>query len=183
MSMQFSGEFSVPVAADEVMRAFADVPRMAGLMPGAFIDGRDDDGAYRGGMLVAFGPKKIRFHGKVQLALDAQGRSGSLVGRGTADLRAARIETKIHFEVKEAAPRESTVALRADTMMGGVLADFAKTGGPVVAKMMMEEFALRLRQDLQAQAQTPAAPDNAIRFEQVLWALLRRWFRQLTGRS
>ncbi len=65
--MHFEGEFSVPGKPDEVIRRFADVERMARCMPGAVIEGRDEEGNYLGGMLVSFGPKKIRFKGRVSV--------------------------------------------------------------------------------------------------------------------
>jgi hypothetical protein len=38
-------------------------------------------------MLVAFGPKKIRFRGKVTCQIDPATHSGSMHVRGAADLR------------------------------------------------------------------------------------------------
>lgn len=204
MGIAFEGEFAVPASPVSVMDVFADVPRMATLMPGAFLEGQDSDGAWRGGMLVAFGPKKIRFNGKVTLVLDRAACSGSMVGRGTADMRAARIETRLSFEVKEEVgvpePR-SVITLSSQTAMTGVLAEFARTGGPVVARALMEQFAERLREQLAASATasptqpmavppsqfTPPAPSTpptlvGLRVETLLWSVLRRWLRQFTGR-
>jgi uncharacterized protein len=87
--MHFEGEFSVPGRPDDVIRRFADVERMARCMPGAAIEGRDEEGNYLGGMLVAFGPKKIKFRGRVSVETDFDAHSGSLRGRGAADMRAA----------------------------------------------------------------------------------------------
>jgi carbon monoxide dehydrogenase subunit G len=56
--MHFEGEFRVPGTPDDVIRRFADVERMTRCMPGAVIDGRDEQGNYLGGMLVAFGPRR-----------------------------------------------------------------------------------------------------------------------------
>ncbi len=204
MGIAFKGEFPVPASPASVMGAFADVPRMAALMPGAFIEGQDDDGAWRGGMLVAFGPKKIRFNGKMTAAFDHAARSGSMVGRGTADMRSARVETRLQFEVKEdlgsAQPR-SVVSLSSETVMTGVLAEFARAGGAAVARALMEQFAERLREQLappamaapaQALAESPSqsipaaqstAPASAsLRVETLLWSVLLRWLRLLIGR-
>lgn len=185
MTIPFDGEFTVPAAPDAVMDAFADVRRMAALLPGAFIEEQEPDGAWRGGMLVAFGPKKVRFAGKVNLALDRAARTGSMVGRGSADMRAARVETKLQFEVRPLADAaQSLVVLRSTTTMGGVLAEFARTGGPVVARALMEQFAQRLREELSAPVAAPAAPAPAqqLRAEALLWSMLRRWLQQLVGR-
>lgn len=194
MGIAFNGEFTVPTSPDKVIDAFADLPRMASLMPGAFLEGKDEDGAWRGGMMVAFGPKKIKFNGKVTLEIDRAARSGTMVGRGTADMRAARVETKLRFDVKEAGG-ESVVALTSDTAMTGVLAEFARTGGPAVARVLMEQFAQRLRAELApappaasappAAQELPAPPPRptSLRIDALLWSVLRQWIRRLTRRG
>lgn len=156
MGVPFNAAFTVPTSPEEVLLAFADVPRMAGLMPGAAIDGQDPDGSWRGAMLVIFGPKKIRFSGKVTLEVDHVEKSGLLIGRGAADARAARVESRIHFQVTRI-PDGSQVDIAADTTMTGVLADFARTGGPVAARALLEQFSERLR----AEFATPAAQTGA----------------------
>jgi carbon monoxide dehydrogenase subunit G len=86
--MRFEGEFRVPGQPLAVLERFAEVERMVKCMPGASIDGRDDDGNYLGGMLVAFGPKKIKFKGKVTASVDFDSLTGKLHVRGAADMRA-----------------------------------------------------------------------------------------------
>src|SRR5215472_3083357 len=99
--MHFEGEFSVPGRPDDVIRRFADVERMAKCMPGAVIEGRDEEGNYLGAMLVAFGPKKIRFRGRVAAETDFAAHAGSLRGRGATDLRSARIEVRIAYVLRD----------------------------------------------------------------------------------
>jgi carbon monoxide dehydrogenase subunit G len=82
--MQFEGAFLVPGRPDDVIVKFTDVERMARCMPGASIEGRDEEGNYLGVMTVAFGPKKIKFRGKVNCQFDIAARSGTLRGRGAA---------------------------------------------------------------------------------------------------
>jgi carbon monoxide dehydrogenase subunit G len=88
--MRFEGEFSVPGKPADVIQRFADVERMARCMPGAVIEGRDEEGNYTGGMLVAFGPKKIKFKGRVAVETDAAALTGSLRGATTLRQRARR---------------------------------------------------------------------------------------------
>jgi carbon monoxide dehydrogenase subunit G len=95
--MHFTGEFRVPGSADAVIRRFADVPRMARCMPGAVLEPQAEDGSWPGAMVVAFGPKKVNFKGRVTCDFDLDGKTGSLHGRGTADMRAARIGVKVAF--------------------------------------------------------------------------------------
>jgi carbon monoxide dehydrogenase subunit G len=144
--MHFEGEFSVPGKPQEVMRRFADVPRMAGCMPGAVLEPQAEDGSWPGAMVVTFGPKKINFKGRVTTDFDFDTLTGSLHGRGTADMRAARIGVKVTFTLRSdstiSTPR-TVVSIVSDAELGGVLADFARTGGTAVANVIMEDFAKR----------------------------------------
>src|ERR1700758_1096667 len=160
--MHFEGEFSVPGRPDDVIRRFADVERMARCMLGATIDGRDEDGNYLGSMLVAFGPKKIRFRGRVAVETDLAAHTGSLRGRGAADMRAARIEVRIAYALRDdpTAAGATAVKLTSDAELGGVLADFARTGGVPFANALMQDFSKRVAEEFAADepTQAPVAP-------------------------
>jgi carbon monoxide dehydrogenase subunit G len=175
--MQFEGAFKVPGRPDDVMARFTDVERMAGCMPGASIEGRDEEGNYLGAMTVAFGPKKIKFRGKVACDFDLAARSGTLRGRGAADLRAARIEVRTTFSVADdpEAPAEapmSIVTLQSDADLQGVLADFAKTGGAALANVIMEDFARRLAAEF-SEPGTGAAAGNSISAHKLVWRAIK----------
>ena len=165
--MHFEGEVRVPGTPDAVMRRFTNVERMARCMPGAVIEGRGDDGSYLGAMVVAFGPKRINFRGRVTHEFDTAAHTGTLTGRGAADMRAARIGVKVTYSVRadpEAAVATSVVALVSDADLTGVLADFARTGGIPVANALMQGFAKRMAEEFAdetpsaAVARAPMAP-------------------------
>lgn len=184
--MHFEGEFRVPGTPDTVMRHFADVDRMARCMPGAVIEGRGDDGSYLGAMVVAFGPKKINFRGRVTHEIDAVLHSGTLTGRGAADLRAARIGVKVSYTVRAdpaAATATSVVALVSDADLTGVLADFARTGGIPVANALMAGFAKRMAEefadDTQASAPATAADVVPLAAHGLLWDIVKAKLMQL----
>jgi carbon monoxide dehydrogenase subunit G len=156
--MHFEGEFSISGTPDAVMRRFTDIERMARCMPGAVIEGRADDGGYLGAMVVAFGPKKINFRGRVTHEFDTAAHTGTLTGRGAADMRAARIGVKISYALRadpDAAAATSVVKLVSDADLTGVLADFARTGGIPVANALMAGFAKRMTEEFADE--TPAA--------------------------
>jgi len=170
--VEFEGEFRVPGRPEEVILRFADVERMARCMPGAVVEGRDDEGAWLGAMVVAFGPKKIKFKGKLTAETDPASLSGWLQGRGNADLRAARVGFRVDYTVRADpdAPAErpaSIVALRSKAELTGVLADFARTGGVAFANALMEDFSRRAAEEFSrdfaatetAPAATPSAED------------------------
>src|ERR1700742_731536 len=101
MPMHFEGEFRVPGNADEVIRRFSDVPRMARCMPGAVLEEQSEDGSWPGAVAVSFGPKRINFKGKATCEFDDQALTGSVHGRGTADMRSARIGVKVLFTLAD----------------------------------------------------------------------------------
>lgn len=159
--MHFEGEFSVPGSAETVIHRFADVPRMARCMPGAVLEPQADDGSWPGAMVVAFGPKKISFKGRVTTSFDFDALTGTLIGRGAADMRAARIGVKVSFTLRNhtTAPVPTTVVkIVSDAELGGVLADFARTGGVAVANVIMADFARRAANEFANDELPPAAP-------------------------
>ncbi|OWT77093.1 MULTISPECIES: SRPBCC domain-containing protein [unclassified Achromobacter] len=148
--MRFEGTFSVPAEPRQVLDAFADVELMVPCMPGASLQGHDENGLYLGTMTVAFGPKKVRFKGKIRNSVDPQTMTGTLDVRGGADMRLPA-PAAVHVEYAIAAAADATadapasvVTLVCDAELGGVLADFARTGGNAVTQALMEIFAQNL---------------------------------------
>lgn len=158
--MHFEGEFRVPGKADEVIHRFADVPRMARCVPGAVLEQQAEDGSWPGAMVVSFGPKKISFKGRVTCEFDFATRTGALHGRGAADMRAARIGVKVAFALRDdtdTGTPATIVKVTSDAELGGVLADFARTGGVAVANVLMQDFARRAAEEFAKDALPPVA--------------------------
>jgi carbon monoxide dehydrogenase subunit G len=158
--MHFEGEFHVPGKAADVIQRFADVPRMAKCMPGAMLEPQAEDRSWPGAMVVRFGPKKIAFKGKATCVFDNEALTGKMTGRGTADMRAARIGVNLTFalsDVPETTPPRTSVKIVSDAELGGVLADFAKTGGVAVANAIMTDFARRVSEEFSKDDPPPAA--------------------------
>jgi carbon monoxide dehydrogenase subunit G len=133
-------------------------------------------------MVVAFGPKKINFKGRVTCEFDFAARTGSLHGRGTADMRAARIGVKVAFALRDdpaAATPTTIVAITSDAELGGVLADFARTGGIAVANVIMQDFARRAAEEFASdtpapqQAATLQAAPVPLSAHLLLWQVLK----------
>src|SRR5476649_741661 len=158
--MHFEGEFRVPGKAADVIKRFEDVPRMARCMPGAMLEPQAEDGSWPGAMVVSFGPKKINFKGKATCEFDDQALTGSVHGRGTADMRSARIGVKVAFALADATdvPKpETVVKIVSDAELGGVLEDFARTGGIAVANVIMADFARRAAEEFSKDEPKPEA--------------------------
>ncbi len=158
--MHFEGEFKVPGKASDVIRRFADVPRMSGCMPGAVLEPQAEDGSWPGAMVVTFGPKKVNFKGRATCECDLDALTGNVHGRGTADMRAARIGVKVSFALRDdpAATSPTTIVkIVSDAELGGVLADFARAGGTAVANVIMADFARRAADEF-SKDEVPAEP-------------------------
>lgn len=185
--MHFEGEFRVPGKAEDVIRRFSDVPRMARCMPGAVLEAQSEDGSWPGAMVVSFGPKRINFKGKATCDFDFQALTGSVHGRGTADMRSARIGVKVAFALTDAVdskPPETVVRIVSDAELGGVLEDFAKTGGVAVANVIMTDFARRAAEEFAkdappaeaAEAMVPAPAPLAA--SSLVWVIIKAYWHR-----
>jgi uncharacterized protein len=179
--MHFEGEFRVPGKAAEVLKRFADVPRMARCMPGAVLEPQAEDGSWPGAMVVTFGPKKINFKGKAVCEFDDQTLTGSVHGRGVADMRSARIGVKVSFALSDAGASETLVKIVSDAELGGVLEDFARTGGIAVANVIMADFARRASEEFASDTPPPVAAAPApLAGQTLLWVVIKAyWVRFL----
>ena len=187
--MHFEGEFRVPGKAADVLKRFADVPRMARCMPGAVLEPQAEDGSWPGAMVVTFGPKKINFKGKATCVFDDKALTGSVHGRGTADMRSARIGVKVSFALSDtdgSTPPETLVKIVSDAELGGVLEDFARTGGIAVANVIMADFARRASEEFArdaapvAENASTATPEPApLAGHSLLWIVVQAYWVKL----
>jgi len=180
--MKFEGEFKIPGNPNDLIVKFTDVPRMARCMPGAMLEGQDGEGNYFGAIVVAFGPKKIKFKGKMSCEFNISECNGVLKGRGAADMRAARVGVQTFFSVRadpttEAANPSSIVSIKSEAELGGVIADFAKTGGTALANVLMKQFAANLAEEFaRAEASEPATQAQAIPAHKLVWSAVKSKF-------
>jgi uncharacterized protein len=187
--MHFEGEFRVPGKAADVIERFANVPRMARCMPGAVLEPQAEDGSWPGAMVVSFGPKKINFKGRATCDFDMQALTGAVQGRGTADMRSARIGVKVAFALSDAtdgAAPETVVKIVSDAELGGVLEDFARTGGIAVANAIMADFARRAAEEFakdspapSAASPSPAQKNAPLAAGGLMWVVIKAYWSKL----
>jgi hypothetical protein len=181
--MEFEGEFMVPGKSSTVITRFTDIDRMSRCLPGASLEGQDDEGNYVGVMTVAFGPKRLKFKGRLAFEFDLENRSGLLRGRGAADMRAARVSFETAFTVTDVPlggdvdEDVSAVKIMSKIEMGGVIADFASTGGAALANVLMKEFAKNLAEELIKDDADPARADTkALSAHKLIWSAVKTKF-------
>jgi hypothetical protein len=97
-------------------------------------------------------------------------------------MRAARIGVKVAFALRDdpaAATPTTIVAITSDAELGGVLADFARTGGIAVANVIMQDFARRAAEEFASdtpapqQAATLQAAPVPLSAHLLLWQVLK----------
>ena len=161
--MRFENEFEVAGRPSDVIDKFGDLPLMASVLPGASVGPAHPDGSYPGTLVVSFGPKRIAFKGTISNAVDRAQLAGVLSGKASADVRGARMAVKMSYSLSESPaskPPRTQVKFISEAELTGVLAEFAKTGGVVLANALLAEFARRFSAQFEP-AEGSSAPADA----------------------
>ncbi|MGY6652304.1 SRPBCC family protein [Amycolatopsis sp. TRM77291] len=160
--MILENQLSVPAGPDEVFALINDVERVAGCLPGATLDGRQDD-AYLGRVKVKVGPITAAYSGTVRFTdVTAADRSLRLVARGADAHGNGDAEADVTLTVREA-PGGATIELRTDLSIRGKLAQFGKGAIGAVSTRLLDQFARNLADQLEgrpAPAVKPAPADG-----------------------
>lgn len=192
--MHFETHFTVSGSPLTVIEQLADVPLMASFLPGASVEEPGVDGSYPATLVASFGPKKIGFKGTLTNRVDHETLSGVLVGQASADVRGARMAVTMTYRLAAVSgiskQPKTEVTLTSDAQLSGVLAEFAKAGGVIVAEAMIADFARRFsaHSEALAQGQTlmPAEQASTLSFMTVAGAMarkLRHWIRRKVFRA
>ncbi|MGW4833994.1 SRPBCC family protein [Amycolatopsis japonica] len=161
--MILENQLSVPAGPDEVFALINDVERVAGCLPGATLDGRQDD-AYLGRVKVKVGPITAAYSGTVRFTdVTEADRSLRLVARGADAHGNGDAEADVTLTVREA-PGGATIELRTDLSIRGKLAQFGKGAIGAVSTRLLDQFARNLADQLRtgpvAAAPAPEAVDG-----------------------
>ena len=145
--MKINNEFTVGVPIEEAWNTMLDLERIAPCLPGAAIQGSDDD-EYQGTMKVKIGPITANYKGTVKFeeadeenhraVLNASGRDAR--GQGTAS---ATIVSTLQEEGDE-----TRVKVETDMKLTGRAAQFGRGIAQDVATKMLTQFAECLEREL-----------------------------------
>ena len=155
--MRFDNDFDVAGQPAEVIGLFADLPLMSSFLPGASVGERNEDGSYPATLVVAFGPKRIAFKGRLVNEADSGKLRGVVTGNASADMRGAKMSVTMSYQLSQAPPG-THVTLVSEAEMTGMLAEFARTGGVVVTNALLAEFASRFSAHVLAAQASPEFP-------------------------
>ena len=158
--VEFRQSFVIAHPVDEVWAFFGRVEDVAACLPGASLDGAEEDGVVNGKMKVKVGPISAEFSGVAQITRDEAARRGAIVGSGRDRRSNSATRGIVAYSVK---PDEGGAGSRVDVDVGytltGMLAQFGRSGlVQDIAGRLTAAFAKNLEARLSAGDDAAAAP-------------------------
>lgn len=175
-----TGGFEVPFAAERVWAFMADLPSVAGCLPGAQIEEQDGD-KVKGKIAIKFGPMSAAFKGEAQLERDDAAKSAVLRGSGQDTLSQSRAKGDVSYQVVAASEHAARVDVRLIYSLQGPLAQFSRSGlVQDFVRRMIVEFGRNVAKRLELPEGSAPAPQAEFSpfkmFMAVLWDRVKRFF-------
>lgn len=181
---RIQGGFTVPYPAQEVWRFMADLPAVAGCLPGAELAEHEGD-RVKGRVAIQFGPMSASFNGAARLERNEAARSAVLRGAGQDSVSKSRANGDVAYRLVETDAAATRVEVDLLYSLQGPLAQFSRSGlvKDFVARLI-QEFGrnVALRMDPARSADAPLPPARLNAFSLALSVALSR-IRRLFGRS
>jgi carbon-monoxide dehydrogenase small subunit len=172
-----------------VWRLFADVPRVAGCMPGAALEGIEGD-TLRGRFKVRLGPIATSFTGVATLERDDDRLLGRLAGGGKDEKSGSRASGRVSYHLTPSGGGGTTrVDVTLDFRLQGMLAQFGRSGlvRDLIGRMVADFAANLARVAESGEEQTSAPAAEELRASRliglVLWARVKHFFVALFGKG
>ncbi|WP_454738381.1 xanthine dehydrogenase family Fe-S subunit [Cupriavidus necator] len=178
---RIEGSFSVPYALDAVWAFMADLPAVAGCLPGAVLTEMAGE-KVKGHIAIKFGPMSARFDGAARLQRDDAHKRGVLKGAGQDSLSNSKAAGDIAYQLKALSAHETEVAVDLQYSLQGPLAQFSRSGlvRDFVRRMIADfgkSVARRMDPTLSDAERNQAVRLNPVAmFVGVLWERVKRWF-------
>ncbi|QQX88081.1 2Fe-2S iron-sulfur cluster binding domain-containing protein [Cupriavidus necator] len=178
---RIEGGFTVPYALDAVWAFMADLPAVAGCLPGAVLTEIAGE-KVKGHIAIKFGPMSARFEGAARLQRDDALKRGVLKGAGQDSLSNSKAAGDIAYQLKALSAHETEVAVDLQYSLQGPLAQFSRSGlvRDFVRRMIADfgkSVARRMDPTLSDAERNQAVRLNPVAiFFGVLWERVKRWF-------
>lgn len=145
--IEINERFDVPGAKPrDVWNLLSNPNDVVSCVPGATLGDKHDDGSFDGGVTVKFGPARVTFKARIELALDDATMSGSVTSRGKDSQGGTRFNAKMSFNVQDMEGEPgATVLIKGENEISGKLAGLVEAGAKIVIKRMSAEFAENLQ--------------------------------------
>ena len=148
--MRLEQSFEVDAPLERVWGALLDIERVAPCLPGAGVEGRNEDGSYRGTFNVKVGPTTASYAGKLAFEnVDEAGHTATIQANGTDRRGQGGARATIVSALYEEGER-TRVQVDTDYQITGRLARFGR-GGMIedIAERLLRQFAENLQTLLQ----------------------------------
>ena len=116
-------EFTLAAPADRVWALFSDIRAVGGCIPGATINDVSEEG-FAGTVEIRFGPIRAAFRGTGRYSTDADGKSGTISGRGDDKGGQSKLEGEMAYAIAPGAEGQARVSAEVRFRIEGMLAQF-----------------------------------------------------------
>ena len=142
--MKIQNEIDVAAPPDELFDVLSDVERVAPLLPGATLEGKEDDDTYTGLVKVKVGPITVSYRGTIYFQeLDRDARRAVMRASGSEINGQGGTEATITATVT-GSDSESVLTMDTDMEVRGKVAQFGRGAIGNVSERILDQFARNL---------------------------------------
>ena len=142
--MKIKNEIEVSAPPDELFELLSDPERVAPCMPGAALEGREDDDAYEGTVKLKVGPITASYRGTLRFVeLDRENRRAVMRASGQETNGQGNAEATITAYVS-GSDSQSVLSMETDMEVRGKAAQFGRGVLGNVSQRILDQFARNL---------------------------------------
>lgn len=187
MSIEIRQTFTVAAPIEVVWAFLLDPAQVVTCMPGAELEGAEDERSYLGAVQVRLGAISARYRGRVRFEeIDAERRAVRLLAEGR-EASGGTARGTLESRLRALPDGGTEVVAEAAIELTGRIAQMGRGLISGVSEQLFQQFAARTRTRLEASA-APSAADSPAQALRVLplvlrgaWQALRRWLRRVFG--
>jgi uncharacterized protein len=154
--MRLQNQIEVAAPPDELFDVLSDVERVAPLLPGATLEGKEDDDTYAGMVKVKVGPITVSYRGTIYFQeLDRDARRAVMRASGSEINGQGGTEATITATVT-GSDSESVLTMDTDMEVRGKVAQFGRGAIGNVSERILDQFA----RNLEAQVLSGEGPEE-----------------------
>jgi carbon monoxide dehydrogenase subunit G len=159
--IKIQNEIEVSAPPDELFDVLADVERVAPLVPGANLEGKEDDDTYAGTVKVKVGPITTSYRGTLRFVeLDREGHRAVMSASADEAHGQGNLEAKITASVS-GSDWQSVLSLETDLDVRGRAAQFGRGVLANVSQKVLDQFARNLESEVLSSGEKGEEPTTS----------------------